>query len=332
MLVLVRLPLRITGRLLAPLARWMLGQRSVLLFLAVLQALFRGAEGHLVPVVKQRPEKRSLVDIGKGAVRDASKEVAWSAAEIVLWIVRCVLEFLGICLPAGKYDVATGGTGGTGGTEGETTAADGEQSDEVPSDEVITSPGSLTLPAKDCVPIYDIDSDREGHPEFEAEDRLNFEKFRTAASVKQVERSELKIRDLHRQVSDYETTVEDLRDQVKTLTAELLALTPRAAGSLASGASSGAATPVPVARLPTQVMPPSLMAELNTKLRNRRDSEGSSVSAGTPGRKPVRRSDSFGSPPQPQKDPGAEYLKVLRPSPRSPQMQRWSGEDLNKSY
>merc|ERR1719352_811952 len=199
MLVLVMLPARLAGRLLAPLSRWMLGQRSVLLLLAVVQALFRGAEGHLVPVVKQRPEKRSLVDIGKGAVKDASSEVAWSAAEIVLWIVRCVLDFLGICLPEGKYATAASeGTGGTGGTEdGEQTptAADGQKSNEVPPDEVQTSPEFLKIPSKDSVPVYDIDSDREGSAEAEAEDRLKLEKFRTAATVKQVERSESRILD-----------------------------------------------------------------------------------------------------------------------------------------
>jgi uncharacterized coiled-coil protein SlyX len=354
MLGLVRLPARLAGRLagrlLAPLFRWLVGKRCVLLLLAVLQAIFRGAEGHLVPVVKQRPKKRSLLDIGKGAVRDASHEVAWSAAETVLWFVRTALEFLGICLPDGKYNAGTsGGTGGTGGTGGETPRVD--QSEDVASDEALTSP-VMKIASKDSVQVYDIDSDTEGSAEVEAEDRLNLEKFRTAASVKQVERSESKIQDLHRQVHEYESTVEHLQNQVKSLTAQLLArardgvgagrlstgsrrgeadlgCSGGSIGSIGSEARSeasgaGAYTPAGV-HTPQGVSPAAqvaLLAELTTKLRNRRDSDASSVSAGSPSKlRPLRRSESDSSPLT--KDPGAEYLKVLRASPRSPQVQRY---------
>jgi uncharacterized coiled-coil protein SlyX len=199
---------------------------------------------------------------------------------------------------------------------------------------------SLLVPPKDTVPVYDIDSDREGSQETPTEDRLNLEKFRTAATVKQVERSEQKIHDLNRQVQQYESTVDDLRDQVKTLTSELKQAdqmlleaglsTPRRAGNNTPRYSSGTATPQgPTAVLPTSPRQAALMVELSAKLRSRRDSEGSSVSGagleGSPGRRvELRRTESSSSLRAEPKNPGAEYLKVLRPSPRSPQMKLWT--------
>ena len=67
---------------------------------------------------------------------------------------------------------------------------------------------------------------------------LKFSRIRS--QVKQVERSESKIQDLHRQVHEYESTVEYLQNQVKSLTAELLnrARDGFGAGRLSSGAES----------------------------------------------------------------------------------------------
>jgi hypothetical protein len=143
------------------------------------------------------------------------------------------------------------------------------------------------------IPVFDIDSDREGSQECEPEDRLNLEKFRTAATVKQVERSELEIRDMRRQVKAYESTVEELRDQVKILTDELAhadmmladaGVNPRAPSGSALY-TSGLTTPTMSRQGSTALLndPPSplsaaLMDELNAKLRKRRESDASSVS------------------------------------------------------